>query len=590
MPVTTWATGKTNPLLLFPALDLLPFNWSHENEWGTAGDSYNWGAETSTPARDSTHAMFDGYAAKFTGGSSQVALCRMPYLSASWGAVDGNAYAAYAWIYPTAYTGAAAVRIQINLTKAAGVALTSASQAYADFALSTMTLNAWNLVRVATVGLTTAQQAEFVNVDYRIALVPNSGTGTFWADGCFFGRALDGQDIGINNDGAWAVTPYNPRKSYNRTTDAIPNGWADGVEFNGGFYKGRFNWNNLRNADRAAYRLFIDRCADKSLFTLLHDQSSIDRDFYALCVLAGNNYGEKQIPGHPDWSAGFEFESCPSLSASNILEEIMSGLYAARPAASTMSGKYYYATDTNQLFYSNGTTWRLMPVGTFIGRTYKTSGTTFTTGANTRKILVTAIGAGGGGGGVKNAAVSSGAGGGGGAGGKCVKVYTVSPSTGYTCAIGTGGAGGVGATPTDGSTGGNTTFTDGSTLITAKGGFGGKSMTAVATSADAALLCMLGGAGQLSTNGDFNGTGESGDTGIVVPWTGSIVFAIGAKGGNTEYGSGGNSVVPANTNSTAGVDGTGYGSGGGGAAISYGGSDVDGGDGMNGVLIVDEYS
>jgi len=304
MPVTTWATGKKNPLILYPALASMPYNWSSEDVWA----GVDWLAETSTPARDSTVAKFGTYSIKFTGGATQSALDRFTYDTTIWGAVNAGPYSCYCWVYPTAYTSNATVRLSLSLTKAAGVALTTPSDTTADYLVSGLTLNAWNLIRVVAAELTAAQQAEFVSVDYRVQLLPGVGTATFYADGMHFGYALDGQDIGINNDGAWAVTPYNPRKTYNKVSDRIANGITDGKAFNDGFHKGRFNWNNLREADREAYRKFIDYGADKSTFTMLTDQSTTDRDYYGECVLISNNYGEKQIDGHPGWTAGFDFE------------------------------------------------------------------------------------------------------------------------------------------------------------------------------------------------------------------------------------------------------------------------------------------
>ena len=221
--------------------------------------------------------------------------------------------------------------------------------------------------------------------------------------------------------------------------------------------------------------------------------------------------------------------------------------------------------------------------GRFLSRTVKTSGTTFTTGASTTKLMVTAYGGGGGGGGVVGN-VSSGSGGGGGAAGaKVSKVYTVTPSTGYTCAIGAAGAAGA-AGNNAGGAGGDSTFTDGVTLITAKGGLGGAGDPANAT---AFGTWIAGGLGVIGINGDVNGAGMNGGLGLSLVQGAS--FVKGGEGGSSELGSGGAAVVPTGTGSFAANAGIGYASGGSGPA-TYVGADTAGAAGTQGVIIFDEYS
>lgn len=107
-----------------------------------------------------------------------------------------------------------------------------------------------------------------------------------------------------------------------------------------------------------------------------------------------------------------------------------------------------------------------------------TSGTSWTCPVGVRSVNVHAVGGGGNG---------SGAAGAGGGGGTAIRRYSTTPATTYTYAIGAAGIGG-------GSSGGNTTFTDGTAAITASGGVGG-------TSANP------GGA---ATGGDINIRGQSG--------------------------------------------------------------------------------
>jgi hypothetical protein len=170
-----------------------------------------------------------------------------------------------------------------------------------------------------------------------------------------------------------------------------------------------------------------------------------------------------------------------------------------------------------------------------------TSGTSYTTPSNCNAIYVECVGGGGGGGGTNNNAGGA-AGGGGGGGAYCAKYFSVSPSTAYTYAIGSAGAGGVNG---GGSSGGNTTFTVGATTVTADGGSGGGGGSNDSSS---------GGLGGSATNGDLNVPGQSGGFGVFVSGAG---WARGGLGGNSMFGSGGSDDVA-----------RGYGGGGGARAVT----------------------
>ena len=188
-----------------------------------------------------------------------------------------------------------------------------------------------------------------------------------------------------------------------------------------------------------------------------------------------------------------------------------------------------------------------------------TSGVSYTTPANCTSIYVEAVGGGGGGGSTSN----GGGGGGGGAGGYCAKYFTVTASVAYTYAIGAGGAGattgyGGGA----GGAGGNTTFTVGSTTITARGGSGGISEGS-------------GGAGGTCTNGDININGGGGGAGA------NSNITSGGAGGNSFFGGGAAGKVGA----VGGAGTTGGGGSGGGSSGSVGG-----GAGGAGIIRIWEFS
>lgn len=206
-----------------------------------------------------------------------------------------------------------------------------------------------------------------------------------------------------------------------------------------------------------------------------------------------------------------------------------------------------------------------------------TSGTTFTSQMSTTSIRVKMVGGGGGGAGCTSVATAASYGGGGGGGSYAEKLYTgqVGNKT-YTISIGSLGAGASGAL---GGTGGNTTFTDGTTLVTANGGIG-----APVATASASLTAYAGGAGgAVSTNGDLNSGGMPGEFGVsLVPATPT---GVSGKGGDSQYGSGGvGKTAVGNGNSALG-----FGAGGGGAAT--GASTVrTGGSGTAGCIVVEEYA
>jgi hypothetical protein len=214
--------------------------------------------------------------------------------------------------------------------------------------------------------------------------------------------------------------------------------------------------------------------------------------------------------------------------------------------------------------------------GRFIRTVVLTSGTTHTTGAGTNKIFVRLVGGGGGGGGCTSVATAAAAAGGGGAGSYAEKTFDVLPSTNYNYAIGALGAGVSGAA---GANGGASTFAVGATTVTAPGGTGGPVGTAATT-----LTARAGGAGgAIATNGDVNGAGQGGDYGVVLIVATPIVAS--GQGGSSPFGRGGLGLVAVGN----GVAAIGYGSGGGGAAT--GASAVrTGGNGVAGVIVIDEYA
>jgi phage-related tail fiber protein len=204
---------------------------------------------------------------------------------------------------------------------------------------------------------------------------------------------------------------------------------------------------------------------------------------------------------------------------------------------------------------------------------FKSSGT-YTPTAGTKFAIVEVVGGGGAGGGCQVGTASNAASGGGGMSGEYAKARIDNP----TATTVTVGYGGTGTSAAPGATGGNSSF---GTVVTAKGGLGG------ATLSEGAGVAIVGPSG-----------------GYVVGYTGANIFGSGSgytmpgtrySGGLALGGPGGSSVLGQGAASQAivgeGIDAKGHGGGGSGACV-YGGATQQraGGAGMAGIVIVWEYA
>ena len=183
-----------------------------------------------------------------------------------------------------------------------------------------------------------------------------------------------------------------------------------------------------------------------------------------------------------------------------------------------------------------------------------------------KKVLAIAVGGGGGGhGGV----ATDSAGGGGGSGGTCIRLMTaadIGASKAYV--VGAGGAAGSNGTATS---------LDGGALMAGNTGAAG---IAGAQSGALGVQAAGGSGGAVPTVGDLKIAGNSGGRGI----TYSGADGSGGRGGDSIFGFGGRESLT----DTAGIAGTGYGSGGGGGHAATT-SDRVGGAGANGILYLIEF-
>ena len=224
-------------------------------------------------------------------------------------------------------------------------------------------------------------------------------------------------------------------------------------------------------------------------------------------------------------------------------------------------------------------------VGTIPGRLvsfqHLISGTTYTRPAGVTSILVEGQGGGGGGGGciIAGAGLFT-MGAGGGAGTYGYRYYAVAPATG-TYAIGASGTAGA-ATGAVAGNGGNTTFTDGTTLLTLPGGAGAPT-NGISTAAAATLGISLGGAGgAAATNANLTTAGAPGSGAIRL----SATAGQSGSGAPGHFGGNGQGRITAG----AGANATANSGAGGGGGLALNSAAVVGGTGGTGWIRVWEFS
>jgi len=183
-------------------------------------------------------------------------------------------------------------------------------------------------------------------------------------------------------------------------------------------------------------------------------------------------------------------------------------------------------------------------------------------------------GGGGGAGGVDGQGAGTSACSSSGAGGGTAIKYTQIIEASYTITIGAGGAGGA-AGNNNGVAGGNTTVTSTNVNLTCNGGALGNGMLAVS---GAGLIS--GASGGNATGGDLNITGGYSGIGSV---RGGDTDNISRPGG-TYWGPG----VRGRVGNT-GINGHDYGTGGGATGVQDTATNYAGGDGADGVLVIEEY-
>lgn len=201
---------------------------------------------------------------------------------------------------------------------------------------------------------------------------------------------------------------------------------------------------------------------------------------------------------------------------------------------------------------------------------------THTPAAGTTALRVRGCGGGAGGGGSDGNGSAGGHAQGGSGAGSCFKFIATAPVLTITVgAKGTGGPGG--AAGLAGTAGADTTVTGTGISLTMKGGAFGSGVVAGTGVLGSVPVAPTAG----TTGGDFNIEGQRGGGGQ--RFTGTNVDS--GDGGDSVLGHGGRAGRVTNPGTAA----TGYGAGGGGGSTSGAGADQAGGDGTDGLVIVEEY-
>lgn len=265
-----------------------------------------------------------------------------------------------------------------------------------------------------------------------------------------------------------------------------------------------------------------------------------------------------------------------TINAGNISQAANAPILAASLLDQILARALLNGDQTKQFSVAPATqSQHAMQFGQAVGRLLAvrqfTANGTYTPTAGTNSVRVTVVGGGGAGG--NSAATGSGqvSVSAGGCGGGIAQSYLTSGFSGASMTIGAGGVAGGTAD------GGTTSF---GALLSATGGSAGTNGTAAAPPGIAGALA--GGSG--SGGNLFNGKGLPGAPGFSFSTTS---FSSGGGGGCPLIGAGGDAITNANTNGNAG---TARGSGGGGAITGTAAGAFTGGNGVGGIIIVEEFA
>lgn len=219
--------------------------------------------------------------------------------------------------------------------------------------------------------------------------------------------------------------------------------------------------------------------------------------------------------------------------------------------------------------------------GTLVNTQYLTSTGTYTKTPGTKNVRVRGVGGGAAGGGVGNSTASTVRGGGGGSAGTYGElwIFNIPDTVAYTI-----GSAGLGVSGGDGNNGGTSTFGSYLTLPGGKGGNLGIQASGAARTAGGGV------AADAATGATISVRGQQGGDSFAI----SATTITAGQGASTPLGSGTQALTATSTTSTAfgsaGIPATGFGAAGGGAVCGIGGTAQPGGNGSQGIFILEEFA
>jgi len=326
----------------------------------------------------------------------------------------------------------------------------------------------------------------------------------------------------------------------------------------------------------------LEAAIDKTVAQIQQLKANIDLGLRG--ALASNIDPELPLPQAGKvlaWNA--TEDAIVNLAASGVVAEGSIGTTELGADAVTQVKMADNSVGTLELIDANVTTAKILDanvtfakleasIGVLIDTQIFTVSGTWTKPAGCNQVEVWVVGGGGGGG---YAATANRIGGGGGAGGGARLHITSGLGVTETIGVGIGGAGGVGSTGTPAGNGTSSYFRN-TNLCRGYGGAGTDSSD---------VIVAVGGAGAPGQYGDLNVYGGDGKNEYINTAAG---VGKGGEGGTPPFGFGDGAPAGCSTTSQAGVTATGYG-GGGGGAVTIDGTDVNGGAGAPGIVIVRSY-
>lgn len=309
-----YSASSTAPLIFYPNIAGQLLNYDFETALGGFGAGLDWGDDASTstvPTRITTDFKSGIACLKLAPavGALTSAVKHRTTLTAKY-KKEGSA-SFYLYFYAKFVSGAGLATLDGDIRFTDGGGSTVGSAIRTSF-LSTnsqanMTDNDWHWLRVGPLAAPT-DWTTVTNLEVRFSAASTLGGGCEWhVDYVYAGHVLDFEDIGIAAVGQTSrcdiVHPYKYRKQVFCDYDENEYGAFSSRRYNTGFYTGEFETTGFPESARTSWQNFADYGMDGTAWTLWHDRTRVDRDYFAKVMTDQDHYGTEQLPGKLDWKA-----------------------------------------------------------------------------------------------------------------------------------------------------------------------------------------------------------------------------------------------------------------------------------------------